>query len=160
WDSYSIKLSADSIARYIRHYQIMLAARQEDPEVLRRQYEWVDEIILSIDGLQPEKGHETLYVVRELTQKCVWFAEPLISATADEVRRLINKAKEWAESLGKPVGLWLSDRQDAFVTGIAAEFPDVPHRYCDNHTVRTQSRTEAPRRRPHRLVPLPPPPPR
>jgi len=136
WDSYSIKLSADSIARYIRHYQIMLAARQEDPEVLRRQYEWVDEIILSIDGLQPEKGHETLYVVRELTQKRVWFAEPLISATADEVRRLINKAKEWAESLGKPVGLWLSDRQDAFVTGIAAEFPDVPHRYCDNHFLR------------------------
>ena len=136
WDSYSIKLSADSIARYIRHYQIMLAARQEDPEVLRRQYEWVDEIILSIDGLQPEKGHETLYVVRELTQKRVWFAEPLISATADEVRRLISKAKEWAESLGKPVGLWLSDRQDAFVTGIAAEFPDVPHRYCDNHFLR------------------------
>ena len=136
WDSYSIKLSADSIARYIRHYQIMVAARQEDPEVLRRQYEWVDEIILSIDGLQPEKGHETLYVVRELTQKRVWFAEPLISATADEVRRLINKAKEWAESLGKPVGLWLSDRQDAFVTGIAAEFPDVPHRYCDNHFLR------------------------
>jgi hypothetical protein len=135
-DSYSIELSADSIARYIRHYQIMLAARQEDPEALRRRYELVDEIILSIDGLQPEKGHETLYVVRELTQKRVWFAEPLISATADEVRRLISKAKEWAESLGKPVGLWLSDRQDAFVTGIAAEFPDVPHRYCDNHFLR------------------------
>ena len=95
-----------------------------------------DALILSIDGLQPEKGHETLYVVRELTQKRVWFAEPLLSATADEVRRLIIKAKEWAESLGKPVGLWLSDRQDAFVTGIAAEFPDVPHRYCANHFLR------------------------
>ena len=30
----------------------------------------------------------------------------------------------------------MSDRQDAFVTGIAAEFPDVPHRYCDNHFLR------------------------
>jgi hypothetical protein len=135
-DEYSIKLSEDSIARYIRHYQIMLAARQEDSESLRREYKSVREIILSIDGLQPEKGHETLYVVRELTQKRVWFAEPLISATADEVRRLIKKAREWAESLGKPVGLWLSDRQDAFVTGIAAEFPDIPHRYCDNHFLR------------------------
>ena len=38
--------------------------------------------------------------------------------------------------MGKPVGLWLSDCQDAFVTGIAAEFPDVPHRYCDNHFLR------------------------
>jgi hypothetical protein len=135
-DAYSIKLSADSLARYIRHYQIMLAARQQDPAVLRRQYQGVEAIVLSIDGLQPEKGHETLYVVRELTQKRVWFAEPLLSATADEVRRLIAKAKEWAEALGKPVTLWLSDRQDAFVTGIAAEFPDVPHRYCDNHFLR------------------------
>jgi hypothetical protein len=28
------------------------------------------------------------------------------------------------------------DQQDAFATGIAAEFPDVPHRYCDNHFLR------------------------
>lgn len=136
FDSYGIKLSEDSLTRYVRHYQIMLAARQEDPEALRQQYEAVDEIILSIDGLQPEKGHETLYVVRELTQKRVWFAEALISATADEVRRLIAQAKAWADRLGKPVALWLSDRQDAFVTGIAAEFPDVPHRYCQNHFLR------------------------
>ena len=135
-DAYAIKISEDSIARAIRFYQVLLAARQQDPEVLRQPYAPVDEIILSIDGLQPEKGHETLYVVRELTQKRVWFAEPLISATTDEVRRLITKAKEWAEALGKTVALWLSDRQDAFVTGIAAEFPDVPHRYCANHFLR------------------------
>jgi hypothetical protein len=136
WDDYGIQLSEDSLGRYIRHYQIMLAARQEDPAALRQQYEGVEEIILSIDGLQPEKGHETLYVVRELTQKRVWFAEPLISATADEVRRLIAKAKAWAAGLGKKVVLWLSDRQDAFVTGIAAEFPGTPHRYCANHFLR------------------------
>jgi len=38
--------------------------------------------------------------------------------------------------LGLPVHLWLSDKQDAFVTGIAAEFPGVPHRYCVNHFLR------------------------
>ena len=135
-DDYGIKLSEDAIDQYIRRYQVMLAARQQDAEVLRRHYESAAEIILCIDGLQPEKGHETLYVVRELTRKRVWFAEPLLSATEDEVRRLITKAKEWAESLGTPVGLWMSDKQDAFVTGIAAEFPDVPHRYCDNHFLR------------------------
>jgi hypothetical protein len=135
-DDYAIKLSDDGIAQDIQRYQVMLAAPQQDPEALRRQYDSVAEIILSIDGLQPEKGHETLYVVRELTRKRVWFAEALISATADEVRRLIAQAKAWAESLGKPVALWLSDKQDALVTGIAAEFPDVPHRYCDNHFLR------------------------
>src|SRR5436309_974965 len=135
-DDYEIKLSEDAIDQYIRRYQVMLAARQQDAELLRRHYASVAEIILCIDGLQPEKGHETLYVVRELTRKRVWFAEPLLSATEDEVRRLITKAKEWADSLGMPVGLWMSDKQEAFVTGIAAEFPDVPHRYCDNHFLR------------------------
>jgi hypothetical protein len=139
-DDYAIPLSDDAIEQYIRRYQLMLAARQQDPESLRREYEAAAEIILCIDGLQPEKGHETLYVVRELTRKRVWFAEPLLSATEDEVRRLITEAKRWAESTGTPVGLWMSDKQDAFVKGIAAEFPDVPHRYCDNHFLRDVAR--------------------
>jgi hypothetical protein len=135
-DDYQIKLSDDAIEGYIRRYQAMLAARQQDAESLRRHYESATEIILCIDGLQPEKGHEALYVVRELTRKRVWFAEPLLSATEDEIRRLIQKAKQWAQSLDVAVGLWMSDKQDALVTGIAAEFPDVPHRYCDNHFLR------------------------
>src|SRR5512144_871313 len=135
-DDSGIKLSEDAIDQDIRRYQAMLAARQQDAASLRRHYESVAEIILCIDGLQPEKGHEALYVVRELTRKRVWFAEPLPSATEDEVRRLIQKAKEWAQALGTPVGLWMSDKQDAFVKAIAAEFPDVPHRYCDNHFLR------------------------
>jgi len=135
-DDYAIALSDDAIEKYIRRYQAMLAARQQDAEALRRHYRSAAEIILCIDGLQPEKGHETLYVVRELTRRRVWFAEPLLSATGDEVRRLIQRAKAWAESLGLPVGLWMSDKQEAFVTAIAVEFPDVPHRYCDNHFLR------------------------
>ncbi len=135
-DSYAIKLSEPCIGLYIQRYQTMLAARQQDFEAMRRQYEGVDDIILTIDGLQPEKGHETLYAVRELTQKRVWFAVPLISATEEEVRRLIAQAKQWAEVLGKRVVLWMSDKQDAFLKGIAVEFPGVPHRYCDNHFLR------------------------
>src|SRR3954467_11545159 len=139
-DDYAIERSEDAIDEYIRRYQVMLAARQQDPASLRRQYEWGAEIILCIDGLQPEKGHEALYVVRELTRKRVWFAEPLLSATEDEVRRLIRKAGEWTESLGTPVGLWMSDKQEAFVKGIAAAFPDVPHRYCYNPFLRDLAR--------------------
>ena len=62
-------------------------------------------------------------MVRELTQKRVWFAAALISATAAEVQQLIAQAKAWAKRLDKKVVLWISDKQSAFVTGIAAEFP-------------------------------------
>jgi hypothetical protein len=70
-DDYRIKLSEAAIEQYIRRYQVLLAARQQDAESLRRQYEAQAEIILGIDGLQPEKGHETLCVVRESTRKRV-----------------------------------------------------------------------------------------
>jgi len=135
-DTYQIRLSDDAIERYIHRYQQMLAARQHDPHQLAAAYADVDAVILSIDGLQPEKGHETLYVVRELARKRVWFAEPLLSSATAEVQQLLAQARNWAEGLGKPVRLWMSDKQDAFVRGIAAEFPGVPHRYCANHFLR------------------------
>jgi hypothetical protein len=132
-DSYGIRLSDDAIGGYLQRYRYMVAARHQDAELLKEAYKDIDQLVLTIDGLQPEKGHETLYVVRELRGKRIWFAEALLSSSAAEVQRLPAKAKDWAEQLGKPVELWMSDKQDAFVTGIAAEFPDVPHRYCQNH---------------------------
>ncbi len=99
-------------------------------------YRHVEALGLSIDSLQPEKGQETLYVVRELNATRLWCAEALLSSNADEVRRLLSQARAWATPLGRPVHLWLSDKQDAFVTGIAAEFPGVPPRSCGNHLLR------------------------
>lgn len=59
-DSYRIALSADAIEDSLHRYQIMLAARQQDAQVLAEAYRDVEGLVLSIDGLQPEKGHETL----------------------------------------------------------------------------------------------------
>jgi hypothetical protein len=135
-DTYRVPLSFDAILAYLGRYQTMLAARQQDPRQMADAYTGVRSLVLSIDGIQPEKGHETLYTVREWNAKRIWFAESLLSGNQDEVRRLLVRAREWAQRLGKPVRLWVSDKQDAFVKGIAVEFPGVPHRYCDNHFLR------------------------
>jgi hypothetical protein len=135
-DSYEIVLSEDAIEDYLQCYQCMLAARQQDAVLLKEEYRATRHVMLSIDGLQPEKGHETLYVVRELRQERVWFAEALLSSATEEIRPLIVRARDWAERLGRPVRLWMSDKQDAFVKTIAKEFPGVPHRYCGNHFLR------------------------
>ena len=135
-DTYDIILSDDAIERAVYRYQTMVAARQQDPKLLAEEYREVDNLILSIDGLQPEKGHETLYVVRELRRKRIWFAESLISSSEAEVRRLLVLARQWAEALDLPVGLWISDKQEAFVKGIRKEFARVAHRYRENHFLR------------------------
>ena len=135
-DSYDIVLSEDAIEDYLQRYQCMLAVRQQDPARLMKEYQTTRHVLLSIDGLQPEKGHETLYVVRELCQQRVWFAEALLSSATDEIRPLIARACDWAKRLDRPVRLWMSDKQDAFVKTIAKEFPGVPHRYCGKHFLR------------------------
>ena len=135
-DSHAVFISDDSVEHYVGLYQNMLAARQQDPAVLAAEYAGVKDLVLSIDGLQPEKGHETLYVVRELRRRRVWFGLPLLSSAAGEIKGLFEQAREWAKELGLPVKLWISDKQKAFVSGVAQVFPGVAHRYCENHFLR------------------------
>src|SRR4030095_13715396 len=86
-DTYHIRLSDDAIASYLGRYQTMLATRQEAPERLADDYQDIASLVLTIDGLQPEKGHETLYVVRELRRKRGWFSgAPPSGARAEGAR--------------------------------------------------------------------------
>ena len=135
-DNYGITVSPDLVEDYLKRYQAIVAARESAPESLADAYRNVKDLVLTIDGLQPEKGHETLYVVRELRLKRVWFATPLLSSSGPEVKSVLEQADAWAKRLGKPVRLWISDKQKAFVTGIAEVFAGVPHRDCSNHFLR------------------------
>jgi len=43
----------------------------------------------------------------------------LLSSATSEVHRLIVLARQWATRLAKPVRVWMSDKQEAFVQAIA-----------------------------------------
>jgi len=60
-DHASVDRLQAAIERSIHRSQQMLAARQHGPQRLATGYADVA-VILAIDGLQPEQGHETLYV--------------------------------------------------------------------------------------------------
>src|SRR5437764_1452703 len=81
-DSYRIRLSDDALWGYLQRYRCMVAARHQDQALLAEHYQDIASLVLTIDGLQPEKGHETLYVIRELRGQRVWFAEALLSSSA------------------------------------------------------------------------------
>jgi hypothetical protein len=59
-DTSPMPLSADAIEAAVRRSQTLLAARQEAPQVVAAAYRNAAALVLSIDGLQPEHGHETL----------------------------------------------------------------------------------------------------
>jgi len=127
-DSYQIRLSEKMLTAYAQTYQVMVAAWYQEESRLKTLYQESPPLILTIDGIQPEKGHETLYVVRELQQQRVWFAESLLSSSTSDIRTLIQRAKRIVQTLDMPVCGGMSDTQAAFVTPIAEEFPGVAHR--------------------------------
>ena len=129
---WAIDLSEDAIEKHLRRYQRMVAARQCDLGCLSRDYRDVGSVLLAVDGLQLEEGHETLYVVRELEQKRAWFARSLPSGARTEVRQLFVEAGAWAEQLKVEVCGWMSDKREAFAQEVDCVFPGVPHRFCEN----------------------------
>jgi hypothetical protein len=47
-------------------------------------------IILSMDGVQPEKGNETLYVIREVLSGTILAAKNVKSSSTEELTEFIN----------------------------------------------------------------------
>ena len=68
-DNYQINPSKNTVIKYLMKYQLMVAARHQDIIRFQSEYKNCSDVILTIDGLQPEKGHETLYVVREIRKQ-------------------------------------------------------------------------------------------
>ncbi|BCG60546.1 hypothetical protein PUR_39710 [Paenibacillus sp. URB8-2] len=82
-----------------------------------------------MDGVQPEKGNETLYVVREGFSGSILAAKNLKSGSAEELKRLL----EPVEQLGFPVIGLLSDGQHSIRLAMSGMWPEVPYQYCQYH---------------------------
>jgi transposase-like protein len=74
--------------------------------------------------------------------------------THADIRAFFRRFQRALEARGLSVRGVTTDGSPLYPGPIAAVFGAVPHQVCRFHTVRTQSRTEAARRRPLRLVPL------
>ncbi|MFD2327997.1 transposase [Cohnella sp. GCM10020058] len=86
-------------------------------------------LLLSLDGVQPEKGNETLYVVREGFSGTIVAAKNLKSGSAEEL-------KQWLEpirALGLPVIGLLSDGQRSIRLALSDLWPDAPYQLCQYH---------------------------
>jgi len=108
-DTSQVSVSEGILEDAIARYQAIVAAREQDFPRLADVYRDVDEVVLTIDGLQPEKGPETLSDVRELTKKRIWFGEPLVCSSADEVRRAVSTGvwSPWRRTCPRSEVTWM-----------------------------------------------------
>jgi hypothetical protein len=93
-------------------------------------------LIISIDGIQPDKGNETVYLVRDVLTGRVLAAENVRVSDTETIKRLLAPVV----ALDLPVLGAVSDAQESLCQAIAALWPDVPHQLCQFHYLREASR--------------------
>ena len=89
-------------------------------------------IVLAADGIQPEKGNETLWLFRDLLSGRVLVARNLLSSGREDLVPLLVEVKE----LGVPVLGVISDKQSSICLAVEQELPGVPHQLCQYRYLR------------------------
>ena len=93
-------------------------------------------VILAIDGLQPDVGHEVLWVIRDCLSGLVLLARALLSSACGDLAGLLREVAADLAALGVPVAGVVSDGQHSIRLAIATVWPDVPHQLCHFHYLR------------------------
>jgi len=94
-------------------------------------------VILGLDGLQPDVGHEVLWVIRDCLSGRVLLARPMLSSTGGDLAGLL---REVVAKLPVPVAGVVSDGQHSIRQAVASALPGVPHQLCHFHFLREAAR--------------------
>lgn len=94
-------------------------------------------IIVSVDGIQPEKGNETVYLVRDALTGRVLCAENVTSSETAVMKVLLTPVV----ALGVKVLGTISDAQESELKALEELWPEVPHQVCQFHVLRDASQS-------------------
>src|SRR5262249_4981871 len=81
-------------------------------------------VVLAIDGLRPDVGHEVLWVLRDLLSGEVLLAKSLLSATIKDLKGLLTEVQK---ALPVPIKGVVSDGQDTIRKAIAQALRGRPN---------------------------------
>jgi hypothetical protein len=91
-------------------------------------------VVLAIDGLQPDVGHEVLWVIREVLCGEILIARSLLSSSQEDLAALLTEAKNTLPAV--PISGVVSDGQLSIRAAVAQVFVDLPHQLCHFHYLR------------------------
>jgi hypothetical protein len=128
-----VPLCLRTVTNLLDRYDELLALSLADTTRLRRVTAAAGRVILAIDGLQPDVGHEVLWVLRDCLSGEVLLARSLLSSTQDDLARLITEVKQ---ALDVPVAGVVSDGQDSIRKAVKVALDGVPHQLCHFHYLR------------------------
>jgi Transposase, Mutator family len=128
-----ISIAERTVPHLLQRYAELVALYLTDQARLRNRFREQGQVVLALDGLQPDVGHEVLWVVRDCLSGEVLLARSLLSACEAD---LVNLLREAQQAIEVPIRGVVSDGQHSIRNAIHTVWPDVPHQLCHFHYLR------------------------
>lgn len=128
-----VAICVRSVGNLLDRYDELLALSCSDVGRLRGITAKAGRVILAIDGLQPDVGHEVLWVIRDVLSGEVLLARSLLSSCQGDLAKLLREVKEAIEV---PIAGVVSDGQTSIRKAVAETLEGVPHQLCQFHYLR------------------------
>jgi Transposase, Mutator family len=128
-----VALAERTVTNLLDRYDELKALATANPERLRRLLKGQKKVVLAIDGLQPDVGHEVLWVLRDCLSGEVLLTRSLLSATTKDLSALLAEVRD---ALPVPITGVISDGQESIRKAVAQTLPGVPHQLCHFHYLR------------------------
>jgi hypothetical protein len=141
-EPFGVSIARREILYLFEAYCTLLRASSEakDDQQWLAQVEKNGGIIVSVDGIQPEKGNETVYLVRDALTGRVLCAENVTSSETTVMKALLAPVV----ALGVKVLGTITDAQESELHAVEQLWPDVPHQVCQFHALRKQLKRDIP----------------
>jgi hypothetical protein len=128
-----VAIAPRSVSNLLDRYDELRALANADRERLHALLRKQRRVVLAIDGLQPDVGHEVLWVLRDGLSGEILLARSLLSATHKDLEALLTEVRQ---ALPVPIVAAISDGQDSLRKAIALALPKIPHQQCHFHYLR------------------------
>jgi hypothetical protein len=128
-----VAIAERTVSHLLDRYDELVATALADDDRLRAALSQQGRVILGVDGLQPDVGHEVLWVLRDCLSGAVLLARSLLSATSADLAALL---REVAAAIGVPITGVVSDGQHSVRLAVRRALPEVPHQLCQFHYLR------------------------
>jgi hypothetical protein len=126
-------LAERTVTNLLDRYDELRALATADPQRLGPLLRPQGRVILAIDGLQPDVGHEVLWVLRDCLSGEILLAQSLLSSTAKDLAGLIDRVRR---AVPVPITGAVSDGQESIRNAVAMALRGVPHQLCHFHYLR------------------------
>jgi hypothetical protein len=132
-----LSLSLRTVTNLLHRFDELRALAAADPARLRTRLSPQGRVLLAIDGLQPDVGHEVLWVIRDCLSGEVLLAKSLLSARQQDLADLLARVQG---ACPVPIAGVVSDGQHSIRKAVAQALPGVPHQLCQFHYLREAAR--------------------